>query len=157
MRPDIPYTRAMSTFPNFDPSKMDPKVLMELSQLLRQLPPEQLQKMQSLMHNMMAGFDVSREMEEFEKTLPPGFREKLMSSMMGAMPGGMPGGAMGGMPGFQGKIVPPGSEDSGPEVTTEASSSEMGVREARLTILRAVAAGQLPPEEAERLLFAGNS
>ena len=57
--------------PPFDPSKMDPKVLMQLSELMRQLPPAQIQKMQTLMHNMMAGFDVKKDMEEFEKTLPP--------------------------------------------------------------------------------------
>src|SRR4051794_41002489 len=67
--------------PPFDPSKMDPKVLMQLTQLIQQLPPAQLNQMQSLMHNAMAGLDVRREMEEFEKNLPPGFREKLMSLM----------------------------------------------------------------------------
>jgi len=116
----------------FDPSKMDPKILMELSQLVRQLPPDQLQRMQSLMHNMMAGFDVRKDMEEFEKTLPPGFREKLMAVMgqQGAMAAAT-------------QVAP----------SEELPSEEMNVREARLTVLRAVAAGQVSPDEAERLLF----
>ena len=62
---------------NFDPSKMDPKHLMEMSRLIQQLPPDQLNRMQTLMHNMMAGYDVRAEMEIFEKSLPPGFREKF--------------------------------------------------------------------------------
>ena len=121
--------------PPFDPSKMDPKVLMELSQLVQQLPPEKLGKMQTLMHNMMAGYDVRAEMEEFEKSLPPGFREKLMSfsSVMGA------------------------SQEPAIEVQQPASSPpgnpQMDIHEARLTILRGVADGKIDPEEAERLLF----
>lgn len=110
----------------FDPSKMDPKVLMELSQLVQSLPPEQLNRMQSLMHNMMAGYDVRKEMEEFEKSLPPAFREKLMS-IVGSTPVSSP------------SII--------------EASPEMDIREARLTILRAVAAGQISPEEAEKLIF----
>src|SRR4051812_8449490 len=70
-------------FPQFDPSKMDPKLMMELSQLIQKLPPHQLNQMQSIMHNMMAGFDVTKEMEEFEKSLPPEFREKIASLMSG--------------------------------------------------------------------------
>lgn len=116
-------------FPAFDPSKMDPKVLMQLSQLIQSLPPEQLNRMQSLMHNMMAGHDVRKEMEEFEKSLPTGFREKLMS-IVGS---------------------PPHPIASAP--TTPQESGEMDIREARLTILRAVASGQLSPEEAEKLIF----
>jgi hypothetical protein len=139
-------------FPQFDPSKMDPKVLMQLSQLIQQLPPDQLNKMQGLMHNAMAGFDVRSQMEEFERGLPPGFREKLMA-LIGSNPGAfMPGmSAMGGMPG----VVP-----VEPTVTHEASvepegsdSANMDMREARLTVLRGVAAGQVSPEQAEKLLF----
>lgn len=122
---------------------MDPKVLMELSTLIRQLPPEQLSRMQAMMHNMMAGFDVSREMEEFEKTLPPGFREKIMSLMGGQFPGGMPAGA--------------GSASAASSAPIEAevvhSDEQMDLRQARLTILRAVQGGSMTPEEAERLLF----
>jgi len=118
-------------FPPIDPSKMDPKVLMQLSQLIQSLPPEQLNRMQTLMHNMMAGHDVRKEMEEFEKSLPPGFREKLMSIMASA----------------------PIETSSTPVPSSQEQNSEMDLKEARLTILRAVAAGQISPEEAEKLIF----
>lgn len=151
-------------FPNFDPSKLDPKVLMELSQLVSQLPPDKLNRMQTLMHNMMAGFDVKAEMEEFEKSLPPGFREKVAQIMLssGANPfaafGGAPGGSASPAAGATSAAMPtaasaaPASEEVlEPEVETEG---EMDMRRARLTILRAVADGQMSPEEAEKLLFA---
>lgn len=131
-------------FPPFDPSKMDPKALMEMSRLIQQLPPEQLNKMQTLMHNMMAGFDVRREMEEFEKSLPPGFREKLMELVGSQMSAGAGAGAE---PPSQSRIQGLGGGEE------PAKSEEMNVREARLTILRAVAEGNVSPEEAERLLF----
>jgi hypothetical protein len=123
-------------FPQFDPSKMDPKVLMQLSQLIQQLPPEKLSRMQTLMHNMMAGHDVRGEMEEFERSLPPGFREQLMG-MMGAQAGASPA----------------SSSAAVVEAEVESAPVEMNVREARLTILRAVAAGNMMPEDAEKLLF----
>lgn len=114
-----------------DLSKVDPKVLMELSQLVQQLPPQQLNRMQSLMHNMMAGHDVTRDMAEFEQTLPAGFREKLVAVM--------------GTQGFAGVGVPT------PAMFKEPI--EMDLRGARVTILRGIADGSLAPEEAERLLF----
>lgn len=133
-----------SSFPQFDPSKMDPKVMMELSQLIQSLPPEKLSRMQVLMHNMMGGFDVRKDMEEFEKGLPPDFRLKLMSIMAK-------------------QSSPLRQEPVKEEIETFASSSgnsnmdanmdaNMDVREARLTLLRAVASGDLSPEEAEKLL-----
>jgi hypothetical protein len=126
---------------------MDPKLLMELSQLVQQLPPHQLQKMQTLMHNMMAGYDVKKEMEEFEKSLPPGFREKLASLMVGQSAGGFP---------FQNQEAP--SAPSEPALqSTSAAHSEMNIHDARLTILKAVAEGQMSPEEAEKLLFSNAS
>lgn len=114
----------------FDPSKMDPKAMMELSQLVQQLPPERLNKMQTLMHNMMAGYDVRKEMEEFEKTLPPDFRSKVMSLMAGQM----------------------GTTSSSTPETIDVSP-EPSARDARLTVLRAVAEGKMSPEEAEKILF----
>ena len=120
---------------------MDPKVLMELSQLIQQLPPEQLNRMQSLMHNMMAGHDVRREMEEFERALPSGFREKIVA-MAAANPGAF-------APGMDTAFT-----NSTPVTSTEpVTASSMDLREARLTLLRGVASGQLSPEDAERLLF----
>ena len=131
-------------FPNafgFDPSKMDPKTLMELSVLVRELPPEQLSRMQTLMHNMMGGFNVQKEMEEFERTLPAGFRDKLMGIMLRG--------------GANSPVAPASVEPSrstieeaqvvsvGPQLTPE-----MSVRDARLTVLRAVADGSMDPEDA---------
>ncbi len=121
--------------PPIDPSKMDPRLLMELSNLVRELPPEKLNKMQTLMHNMMAGLDVRKEMEEFEKTLPPGFREKMMALMGQHM---------------QSQAA---SEPAATPASAELTSEEMNLREARLTLLRAVASGRMSPEEAEGLLF----
>jgi hypothetical protein len=123
-------------FPNFDPSKMDPKLLMELSQLVQKLPPDQLSKMQVLMHNAMAGLDVRRDMEEFERNLPPGFREKLMAVMAQSN--------------FSPSSAPIETES---RTLSEVSPEEMNLKDARLTILKAVAEGTMPPEEAEKLLF----
>jgi hypothetical protein len=126
----------------FDPSKMDPKLLMELSQLVQQLPPEHLSRMQTLMHNMMAGIDVRKDMEDFEKSLPPNFRIRLATLFASNAD----------------KLAPfanPGSMSEPIDVTpTPAQSSgEMDVYQARITILRAVADGRISPEEAEKLLF----
>ena len=127
-------------FPGIDPSKMDPKMMGELSQLIRELSPAQLSRMQTLMHNAMAGFDITREMAEFESSLPAGFREKIAAIMM------KNGGAA--------AFAQP-AEQAAPVLSSsaEASSVEMDVRQARLTVLRGVASGTLTPEEAERLLF----
>jgi len=136
-------------FPQFDPSKMDPQVLMQLSQLIQQLPPEQLNKMQGLMHNAMAGYDVKAQMEEFERSLPAGFREKLMALIATnpaafMPPGGDPISAVG----------PNAPSSAAPEpLSADLSSDKMDMREARLTVLRGVANGQVTPEDAERLLF----
>jgi hypothetical protein len=132
-------------FPQFDPSKMDPQVLMQLSQLIQQLPPDQLNKMQSLMHNAMAGHDVKTQMDEFERGLPPGFREKLMT-LIAVNPAAF-------MPNGGGPIPSAAIGASAPIEAQVVSSAEMGVREARLTVLRGVANGQVSPEEAEKLLF----
>lgn len=121
--------------PAFDPSKMDPKVLMEVSQLIQKLPPDQLSRMQGMMHNMMAGFDVSSEMENFEKSLPAEFRNKL-SGLMGRTTG-------------MTQTAP--SPVNGMLSAEEASPPHL--HEARLTILKGVASGHVSPEDAEQLLF----
>lgn len=127
----------MNTLPPFDPSQMDPKMLMELSQLIQQLSPAQMSRMQTLMHTMMAGQDVRQEMEEFERTLPPVFRQKITQLMGNQM--GMP---------FQ---EPPAGASS--LASEDDPTQNMDMREARLTLLRAVAEGHMTPEDAERLLF----
>ena len=73
-------------FAGFDPSKLDPKLVQELSELMRTLPHDKLMQMQSLMHNSMAGFDISKEVQAFESSLPPDFRLRLAKIMMSAGP-----------------------------------------------------------------------
>jgi hypothetical protein len=139
---------------NFDPSQMDPKVLMQMSELVRQLPPDKLNRMQSLMHNMMAGFDVSKDLEEFEKSLPPGFREKLLA-IVSSQPNAFAG-AMGGAKGMGGATIQPPSSTvttTGATIDTSSAEAPKNLHEARLTILRAVAQGHMTPDEAEKLLF----
>lgn len=123
-----------------DPSKLSPEMLMKMSQLVQELPPGMLSRMQTLMHNAMAGFDVQKDMEAFERELPAGFREK-MARLMGEMNGVMPGGA-------ESSRVP----SSKPEVV-EVQKEITNPEEARLTILRAVASGDLSPEQALSVLF----
>ncbi len=115
---------------------------MELSQMVRELPPEKIAKMQTLMHNMMAGHDVSRDMAEFEKSLPPGFQERMVKAMGGPMAAAQ---AINADP-----SRPLGIQVPKPDIETTA---EMDMHQARLTVLRGVASGELSPEEAERLLF----
>jgi len=122
-----------------DPSKLSPDVLMKMSQLVQELPPGMLSRMQGLMHNAMAGFDVQKDMEAFERELPSGFREKmarLMYEMNGVMPSSVDAGTTAVKPG----VV---------EVQREITSAE----DARLTVLRAVASGDLSPEQALSVLF----
>jgi hypothetical protein len=131
----------------FDPSKLDPKTLMELSSLVRELPPQQLSRMQTLMHNTMGGFDVQKEMEEFERSLPPGFREKLTGIMMRGMAGASAAGPAPVVEDAQGVDARITSSES------ESMSADMSVREARLTVLRAVADGSMDPEGALSALW----
>ena len=113
-----------------DPSKLSPQVIQEISELMRTLTPEQMMKMQSLMHNSMAGFNVSNEMMEFEKNLPSGFREKMARIMY--MTNG---------------IEVPNQAPATPAVEPKTE------REARMIILKSVAGGFMQPEEALSVLF----
>jgi len=128
----------------FDPSKMDPKLMMELSQLIQTLPPATLNKMQSLMHNAMAGYDVRKDVEEFERNLPPDFREKMMRLMgqhlttQGTSPV---------------TAAPAAPLEASPAEPSSQAAGEMGLHQARLTVLEAVAAGNLSPAEAMKALF----
>jgi hypothetical protein len=130
-------------FPQFDPSKLDPKLLMELSNLVRELPPEKLARMQTLMHNASAGFDVRKELEGFERGLPPGFREKMLA-------------IVGGSPAFAATATAAFGAGPGVEPATSPALGETGnsdLRQARRVVLQALAAGNLGVDEAERLLF----
>jgi hypothetical protein len=119
-----------------DPSKLKPETLMQLTKLVQELPPSMLTRMQTLMHNAMAGFDVRKDMEEFERNLPAGFREKMAALVYEAH--GVSGAA--------------GSTES-PPVLPVVAPMVSDENEARLTILRAVAGGSLSPEEALEVLF----
>jgi hypothetical protein len=110
-----------------DPSKLKPETLMKLTRLVQELPPPMIMKMQSLMHNAMAGLDVRKEMEAFEKSLPAGFREKMAGLL------------------YEAHGVVESSVIESPSPQTEI--------EARMTILRAVSSGTLTPDEAYKVLF----
>jgi hypothetical protein len=115
-------------FAGIDPSKLDPKVIQELTDLMRTLPPGQLMKMQTIMHNSMAGIDVTKDVQAFEASLKPEFRERLARL---ALSSGMP------LPGAP---------------VTEAAPVNT-VSDARLMLLRAVRDGSLTPEDALSALF----
>jgi hypothetical protein len=66
--------------PFFDPKNLDPQMMAQISEAMQRLPRGQLQKLQSLVQRAMAGKDVSREADEFERALPPGVRDMLMSA-----------------------------------------------------------------------------
>jgi len=66
--------------PQFDPSKMDLNWLAEFSSAIQRLPKGQLQQLQSIMQKGMAGKDVTRELEDLQKRLPPSLQELLKKS-----------------------------------------------------------------------------
>lgn len=118
----------------FDPSKLDPKLISEISELMGTLPPEMMMKMQTLMHNSMAGHDVRKDMEEFERGLPPGFREKMARIMYQAN-------------GVVDVLATPAATPTEPTRPLES------LADARYTILNAVKNGTLTPEAAMKALF----
>ncbi len=118
----------------FDPSKLSPEAIAEMTTLMRQLKPEQMMRLQTLMHNSLAGFDVSKEMQAFEAELPAGFREGMARVMYLS----------------QGIQVPPRPTVHEPTNSPSLPNSE---EEARLVILRSVANGLISPEEALKVLF----
>jgi hypothetical protein len=89
--PEMPQSAApgmMGMGPGgFDPSQMDPAMLMQMSQMLQRLPKGQMQKLQSIMQKAMSGKDVSREAQDFERLLPPDFVEAMKGFAMPGMPG----------------------------------------------------------------------
>ena len=66
--------------PQFDPSKMDLNWLATFSAAIQRLPKGQMQQLQALMQKAMAGKNVTRELEEFQRKLPPSFQELLRNS-----------------------------------------------------------------------------
>ncbi len=119
----------------FDPSKLSPQAIQEMTDLMRTLTPAQMMKLQSIMHNQMAGFNVTNEMIEFEKSMPADFRAKMARIMYMA----------------NGIEVPAAPVTStAPAVPVAEPKNE---NEARLVILQSVAAGMMTPEEALKVLF----
>lgn len=124
----------------FDPSKLNPQAIQEITDLMRTLTPAQMMKMQSIMHNQMAGFDVTKELMEFEQSMPPDFRAKMARILYMA----------------NGIEVPASPATNSPASVTapEAPLVEpKNENEARLVILQSVAAGMMSPEEALKILF----
>ncbi|MBS1958350.1 MAG: SEC-C domain-containing protein [Bdellovibrionales bacterium] len=66
--------------PQFDPSKMDLNWLAEFSSAIQRLPKGQMQQLQALMQKAMAGKDVARELDEFQRKLPTNVQELLTKS-----------------------------------------------------------------------------
>jgi hypothetical protein len=66
--------------PQFDPSKMDLNWLATFSTAIQRLPKGQMQQLQALMQKAMSGKNVTRELEELQRKLPPSFQELLQNS-----------------------------------------------------------------------------
>lgn len=112
----------------FDPSQMDPAMMMQMSQALQRLPRGQLQRLQAIMQKAMAGKDVTREAAEFERSLPPDFKNLMSGFAQGAMGGTAPA----------------------------AESNDMSADEARKIVEKAAAEGKISAEQAKELLAAQN-
>lgn len=123
----------------FDPSQMDPQMMMQLSQALQRLPRGQMQRLQGIMQKAMSGQDVTREAGEFEKTLPAEFKSMLAGLQMP------------GMMGAPGELPAPGDE---PMAGGGAETGESGMTadEARAIVEKAAAEGKISQEQAETVL-----
>lgn len=73
-------TAAPADAPQFDPTKMDLGWLAEFSAAIQRLPKGQLQQLQALMQKGMMGKDVTRELEDLQRRLPPSVQELLKKS-----------------------------------------------------------------------------
>jgi hypothetical protein len=121
----------------FDPSKLSPQAIQEMTDLMRTLTPAQMMKLQSIMHNQMAGFNVANDLIEFEKSMPADFRAKMARIMYMA----------------NGIEVPGTTSTTTTQVTAATTAEPQNENEARLVILQSVAAGMMSPEEALKILF----
>jgi len=73
-------TSSDSQTPQFDPSKMDLTWLAQFSSAIQRLPKGQLQQLQAIMQKGMQGKDVTRELEDLQRRLPPSVQELLKKS-----------------------------------------------------------------------------
>jgi len=150
----------------------DPETLAELGRLFQALPPEQISRMQTAVHNAMAGFDVTAEMLEIERSFPAELREKLVklasAAAISAASPHFPGSSQASP---FGASLASGETDVGiPEVLHEPvreglkSVSSSGtsdlpkdVKQARMTVLLALRESKLTCEEAYSALFGAES
>ena len=122
------------SFAKFDPSRIDPQTAMEMAELLQTLSVEEMNLLHSTMHNVTGGTATLTELQEAENRLPPDFIMKA-SAIIARSQG------------------PSTSSSSLPTPPIATLVPEGSIREARLIVLRSVAAQQLSPEEAEKVLF----
>jgi hypothetical protein len=128
----------------FDPSQMDPAMLMQMSQMLQRLPKGQMQKLQAIMTRAMAGKDVTREAQDLERSLPPEFLEMMK---------GFAGTAMAGMPGIgEGYATPTEVEAQMVAPVSEGAPVQMTAEEARAIVEKAVQDGKVTADQAAGLL-----
>jgi len=114
---------------DMNPDQMNPEQISQVQNMLKKLPHQQMQRLQSLMQKAMSGKDVTRDFEDFEKTLSPEMKEAF-SQMSGQF-----GGA--------------GATDASQGSTQE---EDMTVDEAKKVIEQAVKEGRLTQEQAQELL-----
>lgn len=135
--PNPAATTAAGTLPGgFDPSQMDPQMMSQMMGALQRLPRGQLQRLQALMQKAMAGKDVTKEAQDFEKLLPPELRQMAAGFM-----------AQQGM----------GTSRSS-DMTSAAQGGarpQMSESDAKKIVQEAVASGKLSAEEAAKLLGDG--
>ncbi len=122
--PPVNAENAVATAGGFDPSKMDPAMLQQMTKALQRLPRPQLMRLQGIMQRAMAGQDVAKEAAEFERVLPPEFSQMAMQMMMAQ---GMAGAAAG-------------------------SAPDMDADEAKQIVAKAVAEGKMSEADARDLL-----
>lgn len=131
----------------FDPSQLDPAMLMQMSQMLQRLPKSQMQKLQNVMTRAMAGKDVTREAQDLERSLPPEFLE-MMKGFAGPAMAAMGGGA--GMPDLS--AIPGAMPVESEPVSVETAPVNMSAEEARAIVEKAVREGTVTAEQAAGLL-----
>jgi hypothetical protein len=114
---------------------MTPEMMGQVASMLQRLPKGQLQRLQTVMQKAMSGKDVTREAEEFQKTLPAEFQQMLMSMA----PGMAAAQGQGGLPATFG----------GADSTLDGGMSE---EEARRIVAEAAASGKISADKAADLL-----
>src|SRR5690606_32545421 len=113
----------------FDPSQMDPQMMMQMAQALQRLPRNQMNKLQSIMQRAMAAEDVSKEAAELERMLPPKFKQ-MMEQFQPQMAAGLS--AMGGAtPQTPHEVEELIAEEIGEQTTEDTAGADMSADSAR--------------------------